>query len=492
MQTIPRDIFYVYFIRQKYIPGFLCILYILTLSSPLKAKPLKDSTLLQVLSFEEFYQQIVQNHPVVQQARLLEEEAKQEIRVQRGNFDPKLSLDYRRKEFNKKVYVNNFDAKVKVPVWAAEVYAGFKQNHGEFLNPENFVDDPAGQGLIGVSVPISQSIIVNTRRAALQQAQYLVQISENERLKITNKVLLSASKAYWDWYFRFRSYQLLDSAYNLAAQRLQGVKTRIALGELAAIDSVKALTAFQNREISLMQAQVDLKNAQIEVSYYLWNINQEPLELRSEVVPQTDLTSLSLMSQNDLLELKQFAESNHPELQKLRLKLAQLRIDERVSRSQLLPKINLDYTLFSNTQSINESTNFSPTNNYQVALNFNFPLFLRKERGKLQKVQIKQSQTTFYLMSQQREIENEIEKVYNELVNIRQLINRQEAIVVNYQLLRDGEIRKFRNGESDLFLINTRENILIEGQIKLESLKSKLEKTYQKLIWSSGKPLWQQ
>ena len=122
--------------------------------------------------------------------------------------------------------------------------------------------------------------------------------------KFTNKVLLSAAKDYWDWYFQFRSYQLLDSAYNLAAQRLRAVKTRIKLGELAAIDSVKALATFQERRIDLQQVTIDLQNAQVRVSYYLWNVNQEPLELKSEVIPQTDLNSLDLLSESSLNELK--------------------------------------------------------------------------------------------------------------------------------------------------------------------------------------------
>ena len=105
----------------------------------------------------------------------------------------------------------------------------------------------------------------------------------------------------------------------------------------------------------------------------------------------------------------------------------------------------------------------------------------------MQQVQIKQNQTTLYLMAQRREIENQIDIVFNELRNLTELIQLQEANVRNYRILRDGEIRKFSNGESDLFLINTRENTLIDGQIKLESLKSKLEKTYQELIWSGRK-----
>ena len=41
-------------------------------------------------SIEAFYTSILEAHPIVKQTRLLNEVAKQEIRLARGSFDPKI------------------------------------------------------------------------------------------------------------------------------------------------------------------------------------------------------------------------------------------------------------------------------------------------------------------------------------------------------------------------------------------------------------------
>ncbi len=52
--------------------------------------------------------------------------------------------------------------------------------------------------------------------------------------------------------------------------------------------------------------------------------------------------------------------------------------------------------------------------------------------------------------------------------------------------MRDGEQKLFENGESSLFLINTREMNLLNNQIKLYELKTKQAKTHLTLQWAAG------
>ncbi len=446
----------------------------------------------EVLTISEFYDQIIQHHPVVRQAQLYPEIARQEMRMARGGFDPKIALDYDRKEFDKKVYYNQWESKLKVPVWAGEVSLGFEQNHGIFLNPENTVDDPAGQALVGISIPIGRGLIIDARRAAIREARFFQDLADADRIKMINKVLLNAAKDYWDWYFAYKQYQLADSAYALAEQRYRGVVQNIRVGELAAIDSVKAQTAVQERTILRKEAELDLNNARIRVSNYLWGDNELPLVLEEAISPDNVLIERSLLRLADVDELINFAENQHPEIRKQRAKLQQLAVQERLQANNLLPTINLDYSLVRNTQTVDENTDFSFSRNYKVGVYFEFPLFLRKERGKLQQVRIKQAQSNFALTQVRREIRNRIRQVYKELETLRELINVQQATVNNYRILRDAEVRKFINGESELFLINTREATLIEGEIKLESLKSKYEKTRAVLLWEAGVRFWEE
>mgnify|MGYP001794155859 CR=1 FL=1 len=61
---------------------------------------------------EDLYTLMLQNHPVIRQAELLEEQAKQEIRAAAGNFDPKLAATWDRKDFKGDEYYDVLQAQV--------------------------------------------------------------------------------------------------------------------------------------------------------------------------------------------------------------------------------------------------------------------------------------------------------------------------------------------------------------------------------------------
>jgi outer membrane protein TolC len=62
----------------------------------------------------------------------------------------------------------------------------------------------------------------------------------------------------------------------------------------------------------------------------------------------------------------------------------------------------------------------------------------------------------------------------------------QSNVLENYQTLLNVEIEKFRIGESSIFLLNSREQKLMETQLKLAKLQSKYQKLRRKLDWASG------
>ena len=58
--------------------------------------------------------------------------------------------------------------------------------------------------------------------------------------------------------------------------------------------------------------------------------------------------------------------------------------------------------------------------------------------------------------------------------------------MANYQALLDAEIEKFNLGESSIFLLNSREQKLIDTQLKLTALRGKFFKSRIGLEWAAG------
>jgi hypothetical protein len=99
------------------------------------------------LSLDQIYALVLSNHPVAQQAVLLPDQAKAEIRAARGFFDPKLSAFFDEKDFDGKKYWNRLDGMLKVPAWIGDFKGSFERNRG------NFISDSENTPLSGLIIP---------------------------------------------------------------------------------------------------------------------------------------------------------------------------------------------------------------------------------------------------------------------------------------------------------------------------------------------------
>lgn len=459
----------------------------------------------QAFSIEDYFANIIQHHPVVRQARFLSDLAQQELRLARGAFDPKLKSNFNIKEFGGTTYYNTWDSKLEVPVWFnTDLNIGYEQNDGDYLNNEL---KNTSDGLIyaGVSLPVGRGLFIDERRAAVRQANLMQTMAEAEKIKEINKVLLKAAKAYWDWYNAYQNYLIYEEVETLARERYNAIVLQVINGDIAPFDSLKAFINYQQREVQKEQAELDYNNAGLMVSNFLWSSAQDdemqaiPLQLSASTYPilRDSLTRHQLLDMETLSILKDSARVNHPEIVKLDTKISQLEIEQRLNREFLKPEINLKYNFLTKpasegSDSVNgsRSENFF-LNDYKFGMEFYFPLFLRKERAKLEKTNIKLEQNYYERLNQSRTIENDINMVYNSLSNFSELISMQRRMVENYRALLSGELIKFENGESSIFLINTRETELLDARIKLLKLQTQYEKSKIELLYAAGVPYLQ-
>ncbi|MEK6479215.1 TolC family protein [Catalinimonas sp. 4WD22] len=459
----------------------------------------------QAFSIEDYFANIIQHHPVVRQARFLSDLAQQEIRLAKGAFDPKLKSNYNIKEFDGTTYYNTWDSKLEVPIWFnTDLNVGYEQNDGEYLN-EQLKNTSDGLIYAGVALPIGRGLFIDERRAAVRQANLMQVMAEAEKIKEINKVLLKAAKAYWDWYNAYQNFLIYEEVETLARERYNAIVQQVVNGDIAPFDSLKAFINYQQREVQKEQAQLEYNNAGIMVSNFLWSSAQDedtqaiPLQLAASTYPilSDPLTRHQLLDMQTLSTLKDSARVNHPEIIKLDTKISQLEIEQRLNREFLKPEINLKYNFLTKptgggSDNVNGSgdENFF-LNDYKLGMEFYFPLFLRKERAKLEKTNIKLEQNYYERLNQSRTIENDINIVYNSLSNFSELISMQSRMVDNYQALLRGEIIKFENGESSVFLINTRETELLDARIKLLKLQTQYEKSKIELLYAAGVPYLQ-
>jgi outer membrane protein TolC len=450
------------------------------------AKSAEDSV--RTLAFDDFYQLVIQNHPIVKKASLLTQQAAQEIRLARGSFDPKLEGSWDLKDFKDSEYYNLLDVSIKIPVWfPIDPKVGMQQNSGDYLNPENYISNNNDNQQIyaGASLPIGKGLFIDDRRATVRQAQFMQNLAEAEQVKAINKILLTAVKDYWEWYFAFNNYTLMQQSIGLATDIFERTKVAFSQGEAARIDTIQAKITLLARITAFQQANIERVTAALKLSNHLWTADGAPLELENNVRPVIEASQE--FSANQLMLLLDMARVNHPELRKLELKNKILLIDRSLARENLKPRLDLNYFLLDQPiDTFGSRNNLTPGNNYKIGVDFAFPIFLRKERAKLSMTKLKLTENSYNIDFTERQILNDINAQYNEIVTTKQILVQQQEMAANYQLILQAEQLNLDNGESDLFKINIQIDKLIEAKSKALKLQSTYQKNVATLYWAAG------
>lgn len=443
-------------------------------------------------TLDNFYEVIIRHHPVAKQAGLLSETAKQEIRLARGAFDPKLETHYLLKQYNNAEYYRLFDAYLKMPTRSPVTpVVGLERNTGKNLNPENYISDQYDyrQLYAGIAIPLGRGLITDERRTVLKQAELFTEMMEAEQIKTVNKLLLEAAKDYWTWYHSFYNYRLATQTAQIAKQIANRTKLNFEGGENSVLDTVQTGITLLERQVSQQESLLRWKNNTLKISTYLWDSLQNPLDLESRFAPVADL-ELAMLSEAALEELTETARKNHPEIRKLNVKLNQLELDQRLAREFMKPKLDVSYYLLNQPFSPEGSQrSFSFDDNYKLGVDFSFPIFLRKERAKLAQTRLKLTNTNYDLILSSRQIINDINSAYNELINNAYILRQQQSMVTLYQRLMSAEMMNLDNGESDLFKINIQQEKLFNSQSKLIKVISDYQKQKAVLYWSAGTTL---
>jgi outer membrane protein TolC len=440
---------------------------------------------LTVLNSEQLLLLVKKYHPVARQAQIGVIQADANITLARGAFNPIIGGYLAQKNFTQIEYYNLTSAEIKIPTWyGIELGAGIQDLTGQLLNP----NETGGRtNFAGISVPLAKNLVIDKRRAFLRQAKLYQTMAKAEQRALLNDVLMGAMEQYWQWVNAYQAYMVMSNNVNVNQTRLQLIKKAYQNGERPAIDTIEAITQLQSFEYRKNQYLLEFQNSGLELSAYLWKTNNEPYYLPENIIPQggweneTNLSNFNLVL-NDLLSV---AESSNPTLLQYKGKVDIMKIEKKLKFQELLPKLDVQYNHLNKDYAWN-TEGLLLNNNYQYGVKFEMPLFLSEGRGAYKAAKFKLESSKLDLNIKQQQVEIKVKQYYNEYITLKKQIELQSAAYNNYNQLLKAEETRFFNGESSLFLINSRESKALEAQEKLIELKTKFFKTLYGLQWSAG------
>lgn len=252
------------------------------------------------------------------------------------------------------------------------------------------------------------------------------------------------------------------------------------MGDRPAIDTLEAYTQVQSFQIRLSEAYQNLIKSSLQLSVFLWTEAGEQAELPFDAIPQ-EYSSVKPLHLGDVLN---FAAS-HPLVTQYDYKRKGLQFDRRLAFQSLLPEVKLKYnqTGYDLSKTVNVPW-FN--NNYRFGVSFSIPLRLSEGRGEYRKVNLKIETTRLEQANKKVQLYSKVKQFYTEWQQTETQLSLQNKLLANTIALQRGEEIRFTNGESSLFLINTRELKTIEAEQKTIELKSKAQKASVGVRWSAG------
>ncbi|MGQ2983039.1 TolC family protein [Flavobacterium sp.] len=439
---------------------------------------------LQQLSFNEYLGYVKKYHPVVRQANLQISGAQAGLMAARGAFDPKIEVDYDKKEFKGTEYYSLLNSSFKIPTWyGIELKAAFDNSEGIYVNPQNTTPN-RGLTSLGISIPLAQGLLINNRMADLRKAKVQLQLSEAERKLQVTHAIYEASIAYFNWKRAYSEVQLYDTYLKFASDRYSGIRKLIEAGDKPAIDSVEAGITVKNRRLTLTEAQLKLAKARLDLSNFLW-LDDVPLELSQDVVPEDVIEAgiTQALGIDPALEVTDSLDG-HPKVLALQGKVDILDIDRRYKANLLLPRVDLSYNYLSEPSYIDNYR----LEDYKIGFNFSFPLFLRKERGALKLAKIKVQDGMLDLDLARLEIKNKLIAQRTEIASLADQRKIADELVNDYTSMLQSEERLFSFGESSIFLINARENNVVSAKLSQIALQNRFLGSNAELFRILGEP----
>jgi len=434
------------------------------------------------ISSSEFISVVKNYHPLALKYQLQNKIALEEITRARGGFDPVLAAKLGEKNIDGTRYYEQKNIELGIPTWyGIDINGSYNHIQGDKLSNTETV---GGLFQFGVTIPLAKNLLYDKRRAMLDQAKFALKMTEAEQTVLTNDLLLEAENTYWEWVQNFEIYKLKSEIVDINKERLDFTRKTLDFGEVPAIDTIEALSQLQSFELQRQDAFLNFVKSTQQLQLYLWKDNQQLYELTAMIYPSDGLENHSAYSDFEFLidEVESQELDAHSSILYYNQKQNILESERRLKFQSFLPKIDFTYNFFTKE---GYSADYLPffDNNFQYGLKLEIPIFLREARANYEIAKIKLNQNALDTQIKSRELDVKIETYINEILNFHTQINLSRNNLQNYRKLLDAEETRYGIGESSLFLINSRENKVIDAQEKFISIRTKFLKSFNKLKW---------
>lgn len=400
--------------------------------------------------------------PLILEAQEKRRAAMAELQSSQGAFDTKL----------KAKTMNQFENKYDNQQWEARLeqqtsfqglslYAGQRQGTGLYpVYDQKLETSSVGELFAGVDIPLLRNRDMDEPRLAREQARANASLSEIEWQQKGLDIAVKTGETYWKWVAAGQKLRILEDWVRIAEERQSLLEKKVKLGDVSAVTLTDNQRSLLKRQAELIKIRRDFNSLSEELSLYLGESAPGLERVPQSFELSTDKTTLPPTEQRDSL----------PAFRWLKAQSAVLRQEERFARALRLPQLNLaiegarDMGRLPNTQ--------TDPDHLRAGLFLEIPIENNKGRGKVSQVEAKLRALTHRSTWLEREWHTRIEQNKIALSTTREQLVLQDQEVAAATKMARAEAQRLRQGDSDVFFVNLREQDEADARIRLVETKS--------------------
>ena len=342
--------------------------------------------------------------------------------------------------------------------YSAEIYGAYNLSRGNFPIYEdiNFTN-LGGELRLGVAFSLLRNREFDQRRFKRQDAKLALKVTDYELQSVYLDIQRNALQSYNKWLASGLKKKTFENLLNLALKREDALRIRINEGDAPEILLTENRQNIILRQALLAEAERELQNSAITLSFYYRDDAGEPFLPGTELLPDDNLFfKLDEDLPNISTALYQ-ALNNRPEPSRLNIEMERAQQRIRLAQNDYQPSLDLRYEVATDVGGTGQGGVSREGVDNIVSLNFSLPLQRNQAVGKRIQAESELSSLNHKQKAIEDSIEIELRKIYETLHTAEKLKLLAEQEIDQAVTMRKAEQKLFQSGASNFFLVNQRE-----------------------------------
>lgn len=418
------------------------------------------------LMLDDVIGSVIASYPLLRSAMFGRNIAQGELLQANGEFDLKLKADTLNMPLG---FYENYRHAIgaEQPLFGGgSVFGGYRIGRGNF--PEWYGERETKQGgefKAGATIPLAQGRDIDDRRAGLYRSSWEVQSVEPEIQAQLIGFIQAAAISYWNWVAAGQNVRVNEDLLKIATDRTDGLRKRVDQGDAPAIELTDNERLIVSRRTKLIDAQRKFQQAAYKLSLFLRDETGNPRVIDAARLPPRFPDEDDPSLRNLDVDI-QAAVANRPELRALAILREQLHIDLANAQNQILPQVD---AVLVGSQDVGAPAKKKLDDKGPFELEGGFvasvPLQRRKAQGKSQAIEGKLAQLQAKSQFTQEKIIAEVQSASVALAAAYQQLTQARQALDLARQMEAAERRKFDLGDSNLLLVNLREQATADAAL---------------------------